>query len=116
MDKFANHLQEMIDDLNSIPPTGTDYYLDEDNNKFIVGAVILDLFLEYIENGLSHITLNEILEILGESQNNIDFNNTEVYDLRRIAKNIKDMKKVQIYEEVQKSLIGKDFGDEVLHK
>lgn len=88
-----------------------EHYPEYKENKLIIGALITDLFYEFIEEEYSHISQNEILEFLGVPQKKIDFNDVVVYPLKDLRKTLKNYNKSEVYDIVEKNLEKTDFGD-----
>jgi hypothetical protein len=74
-------------------------------NKLILGALITDLFCEFMEEGISHISQNEILEYVGVPEKYIDMNDVVLYDTKTLAKRLKGIDKVILYDIVEKMLM-----------
>lgn len=73
-------------------------------NIYILGELIADFMLEFIDNEISHISENELLEYLGVPQKKIDFNNVVVYDMKILRKMLKNVETHILYDAVTKHL------------
>jgi len=55
-------------------------------SQLIAAELVLDIFHEAIDNGISDISENEILTFLGVPEKNIDRKNNKLYDLSGLTK------------------------------
>ncbi len=60
--------------------------LYRENSELLKSELVLDIFLDCIDNGVKKITQNQILKCLGVSQKKLDTITDVVYDLKEFKK------------------------------